>query len=107
MQDQCIIDKILHEIGIPYYFWNLGKRQGATGGPLLLFFSSTTPIAESPLRKGNPGGISRWYKGHVRRLIRRAAATTPAPKGADSPTPTRKYGNIRRDASHRLRVRPR
>lgn len=35
-----IVGEILHEIGIPYHFWNLGKRQGATGGPLLLFFSA-------------------------------------------------------------------
>ena len=82
-------------------------RQGATGGPLLLFFSPMLPVAESPLRRENHGGTSRRYKGRVQRLIRRAAAATPAPRGADSPTPTRKYGNIRRGASHRLRVRPR
>lgn len=86
---------------------NPAIRQGATGNPLLLFFSPTTPAVGSSLRRENRGGISRRYKDRVRRLVQRAAATTPAPKAADSPTPTRKYDNNRRGASRRLRAQPR
>ena len=69
------------------------------------FFSPSPPAVGSLLRRENRGGISRRYKGRARRLIRRVAAATPAPKATDSPTPIRKYGNIRKGASRRLRVR--